>query len=420
MKTIIRDGRVYAKRAELTPWDKNPREIEKEKLDQLVADIKDAQTITPDGQIKPLLVTKSGVVVGGNMRMQAFAILEIEWVWVNILDTDDPVEGFKWAMRDNMAYGYYLEDKVAEIAIELNLDDELLNQLEIPSGEVQTIAEIIEEIPEDPEVNEDEVPEAEENYVSRRGEVYQLGKHRLMCGDSTSEKDVAKLMNDKLADMVFTDPPYNVDYKGAGKNTRNGIKNDKMSAEKFQEFLDNVFKAMRSGMKPTAPAYVCYASREHRAFENGLEHAGFETRSQIVWVKPVATWGFSQYRWKHELILFAVPQKQVAPFYGDRKQYTHWEFKPTDAELLNWSKSMLTDEEEDDVTVWKIARQSVSQYEHPTSKPVKLPAKAILNSSRKGEIVLDLFGGGGLRLLHAKKPDESAEPWSWTRDMSTL
>lgn len=399
LKTKIVDGRIYAKRTDLTPWDKNPRDIDDANLDQLIADIQEARKITPDGQIKPLLVTKSGIVVGGNMRMRAFARLDIDWVWVSVLETDDPVEGFKWAMRDNMAYGFYIEDKVAEVAIELGIDEDTLDSLYIPAGDVKSIADIIGDIPEDPEVNEDEEPEVEDDFTSVRGKVYQLGDHRIMCGDSTSTKDVAKLMKGDLADMVFTDPPYNVDYKGAGKNTTNTIKNDKMGADEFQKFLDDVFTAMRSGMKPTAPAYVCYASREHRAFENGLEHASFEVRSQIIWVKPVAAWGFSQYRWKHEPILFAVPQDRVAPFYGDRKQYTHWEFKPTDEELLNYAKSLLTEDEEDDVTVWKIARQNVNEYEHPTSKPVKLPAKAILNSSKKGEIVLDLFAGGGSTLI---------------------
>lgn len=405
LKTKIVDGRIYAKRTDLTPWDKNPRDIEDSNLDQLIADIQEARKITPDGQIKPLLVTQSGIVVGGNMRMRAFAKLNIDWVWVSILETDDPIEGFKWAMRDNMAYGFYIEDKVAEVAIELGIDSDILDTLYIPSSDVKTIAEIIEDIPEDPEVNEDEEPEVQETYTSVRGKVYQLGKHRIMCGDSTSRDDVAKLMSGDLADLVFTDPPYNVDYKGAGKKTKNGIKNDKMEADAFQTFLNDVFTAMRSGMKPTAPAYVCYASREHRAFENGLEFADFEVRSQIIWVKPVAAWGFSQYRWKHEPILFAVPVDRVAPFYGDRKQYTHWEFKPSDEELLNYAKSLLTEEEEDDVTVWKIARQNVSEYEHPTSKPVKLPAKAILNSSKPGQIVLDLFAGGGSTLIACEETD---------------
>ena len=396
IKTRLKDGRTYAKFADLTPWDKNPRDIKPAKLNQLIRDIEKARAITPDGQIKPVMVTRSGIVVGGNMRMRAFAKLAVTDVWVSILDTDDPKLAFEWAMRDNMAYGYYEEDKLADLAQELDIDIETLGELTIPEDQsVKTIAEIIGDIPEDPEVFEDEVPEIEETYQSKRGAVYQLGQHRIMCGDSTSEADVEKLMAGEKAVMVFTDPPYNVNYAGRGKNTSNTIKNDHMDDAKFQEFLEAVFSTMKFASKPTAPAYVCYASRTHREFENALNENDYGVRCQIIWVKPVASMGWGNYRWKHEPILYAVPDGKSVQFYGDRKQYTHWEFKPSDTELLNWAKSLLTEEEEDDTSVWKIGRENVMGYEHPTSKPVKLPAKAILNSSRAGETVLDLFAGGG-------------------------
>ena len=400
IKTRLKDGRTYAKFADLTPWDKNPRDIKPAKLNQLIRDIEKARAITPDGQIKPVMVTRSGIVVGGNMRMRAFAKLAVTDVWVSILDTDDPKLAFEWAMRDNMAYGYYEEDKLADLAQELDIDIETLGELTIPEDQsVKTIAEIIGDIPEDPEVFEDEVPEIEETYQSKRGAVYQLGQHRIMCGDSTSEADVEKLMAGEKAVMVFTDPPYNVNYAGRGKNTSNTIKNDHMDDAKFQEFLEAVFATMKFASKPTAPAYVCYAIWNHREFENALNENDYGVRCQIIWVKPVANMSWANYRWKHEPILYAVPDGKSVQFYGDRKQYTHWEFKPSDAELLNWAKSLLTDEEEDDVSVWKIGRENVMGYEHPTSKPVKLPAKAILNSSRAGETVLDLFAGGGSTLI---------------------
>lgn len=400
IKTRLKDGRTYAKFADLTPWDKNLRDIKPAKLNQLIRDIEKARAITPDGQIKPVMVTRSGIVVGGNMRMRAFAKLAVTDVWVSILDTDDPKLAFEWAMRDNMAYGYYEEDKLADLAQELDIDIETLGELTIPEDQsVKTIAEIIGDIPEDPEVFEDEVPEIEETYQSKRGAVYQLGQHRIMCGDSTSEADVEKLMAGEKAVMVFTDPPYNVNYAGRGKNTSNTIKNDHMDDAKFQEFLEAVFSTMKFASKSTAPAYVCYASRTHREFENALNENGYGVCCQIIWVKPVASMGWGNYRGKHEPILYAVPDGKSVQFYGDRKQYTHWEFKPSDTELLNWAKSLLTEEEEDDTSVWKIGRENVMGYEHPTSKPVKLPAKAILNSSRAGETVLDLFAGGGSTLI---------------------
>ena len=209
-------------------------------------------------------------------------------------------------------------------------------------------------------------------------------------------------MGGKKAAMIFTDPPYNVNYSGRGKKTSNTIKNDYMEAENFQAFLDDVFVAMKSGAKKNAPAYVCYKSSTHREFETGLENAGYKVRSQIIWVKPHASMGWGDYRWKHEPILYAVVDGEPVDYYGDRKQYTHWEFEPDDQELLNWAKSLLSEEDEDDTTVWKISRENVNSYEHPTSKPVKLPAKAILNSSKPGEIVMDLFAGGGSTLMAAE------------------
>ena len=399
MKTFVKNGKTYAKRTDLTPWEKNPRDIKPEKLQQLVDDIKRAEEFAEDGQIKPVLINNIGTVIGGNMRMRAFEMLGTEDIWVSIIDTDNPKIAFEWAMRDNMAYGYYEEDKLAEVAQELDIDSDLLEMLTIETGDLKTIAQVLEDIPEDPQVDEDEEPEPEEKFTSARGKIYQLGEHRIMCGDSTSKDDVARLMGGKKATMIFTDPPYNVNYSGAGKKTSNTIKNDHMDGDQFRDFLNGVFDAMRSGAKKNAPAYVCYASREHRAFEDGLEHAGYEVRAQIIWVKPLASWGFAQYRWKHEPILYAVVEGEPVDFYGDRKQYTHWEFKPTDEELLNEARAMLTEAEEDDTTIWKFERDT--NYEHPTSKPVKLPAKAILNSSKPGEIVLDLFAGGGSTLMAA-------------------
>ena len=285
--------------------------------------------------------------------------------------------------------------------------DQFIAEAELPEGEVLEVVNFdalsfSKKPVEETDVEEDEAPEPEEKAVSVLGTIYQLGEHRIMCGDSTSKDDVAALMGGKKAAMIFTDPPYNVNYSGRGKKTSNTIKNDHMEAENFQAFLDDVFVAMKSGAKKNAPAYVCYKSSTHREFETGLENAGYKVRSQIIWVKPLASMGWGDYRWKHEPILYAVVDGEPVDYYGDRKQYTHWEFEPDDQELLNWAKSLLSEEDEDDTTVWKISRENVRCYEHPTSKPVKLPAKAILNSSKPGEIVMDLFAGGGSTLMAAE------------------
>ena len=131
MKTFVKNGKTYAKRTDLTPWEKNPRDIKPEKLQQLVDDIKRAEEFAEDGQIKPVLINNIGTVIGGNMRMRAFEKLGTEDIWVSIIDTDNQKIAFEWAMCDNMAYGYYEEDKLAEVAQELDIDADLLTSATI-------------------------------------------------------------------------------------------------------------------------------------------------------------------------------------------------------------------------------------------------------------------------------------------------
>jgi site-specific DNA-methyltransferase (adenine-specific) len=263
----------------------------------------------------------------------------------------------------------------------------------------------------DMEIDEDEDPadddaEAEKPPKASIGDIYVLGNHRLMCGDSGNLEHVSQLMDGEKAKMVFTDPPYNVDYSGSGKNTSTKIMNDHMDDNAFYEFLIGVFGAMREYSQPNAAAYVCYASREHRAFENSLEDCGYKVRAQIIWVKNIASFGFAQYKWKHEPILYAVPDKMPVDFYGDRKQVTTWEYQPSDAELLKEAKAMLQSHDDEQSTVWRVDRDT--DYDHPTQKPVRLPARAILNSSQDNDVVLDLFGGSGSTLIACEHTNRRA------------
>lgn len=405
MKTFVKNGRTYAKRQDLLPWDRNPRKIDPIRLADLIAEIKDHQAryADSDGQFKPIVTTITGLVVGGNQRMKAYEALHIDDVWVSVVDTENPKEAFKIAMQDNMAYGYYDKQAVVDLAVELELDQTEMESLFIETGDIKTIAQIKEDIAPDPDVDEDEAPAAEDEGESKPGKIYQLGRHRLMCGDATNPADVAKLMNNETAATVFTDPPYNVDYSGRGKKTSNKIKGDKQTDANFQLFLNDAIAAMASYVRKDGGLYVCYASRTHREFENALEASNFKVKNQIIWVKPVASMGWGDYRWKHEPILYASLLGKAVAYYGDRKQYTEWTFQPSDEELLFWAKEQIRIDEEGESTVWKISRDNVNNYDHPTQKPVKLPAKAILNSTQEGEIVLDTFGGSGTTLIAAEQ-----------------
>lgn len=229
----------------------------------------------------------------------------------------------------------------------------------------------------DIEVEEDEVPEANESEPakSKLGEVYHLGNHRLMCGDSTDAGNVAILMDGQKADMVFTDPPYNVNYSGRGEDNKLGpIKNDNMSDKDFESFCYGFFSCYSEALKPLGCIYVCHpdsASAPKIAFEKTFAEF-FKKSSTIIWSKQSAGMGWQDYRAQHEPILYGWKEgKGEHQFYGGRTK----------------------------TTVWNINRDNATSYKHPTQKPIALPAEAIKNSSKESDAVLDLFGGSGSTLI---------------------
>ena len=220
-----------------------------------------------------------------------------------------------------------------------------------------------------------------------------------MCGDSSKLEDVDKLMGGVKADMVFTDPPYNVNYAGRGKGTSNTIKNDNMDEQAFRTMLTAWMASYKHILKADGGLYCCYASRTHREFEDALNANDFEVRNQIIWVKKVASMGWGDYRWKHEPILYCHQKGSKLNFYGDRKQYTEWSEEPSDEELLKAIRAQVKQEEAGDSTVWRLHRES--GYMHPTQKPIKLVSIAIRNSSKRDDVVADLFSGSASTMVAA-------------------
>ena len=208
---------------------------------------------------------------------------------------------------------------------------------------------------------------------AKYGDIYQLGKHRLMCGDSTKEDDVEKLMNGNKADMVFTDPPYNADYSSRVDKTRRkpwgGILNDNMSHEAFDDFYININSIIYINIKDGASIYECIDWKHYSQLEKQFKEA-FNQKSMIVWNKNYFGLG-TYYRTKHELILFGIKGEKI----------NTWNAK------------------HNEMDVWSEDREKLSNYEHPTQKPVTIPARAIKNSSNEKDIVIDLFGGSGSTLI---------------------
>lgn len=384
----------------LSLWKRNPRAMSEEDKTRLKAQLIDLE------QYKPLLVViEDGMytVLGGNMRLTAMRELaqeghkQFEQVWVSIVDAPDDKKKLEYALSDNDSAGKYVEKELVGMVQEI--PDFNLAGYHIHSGYSSDLSELVDKYRETDEDDFDADEEAAkiETPISTPGMVWKLGEHRLMCGSTTNIDDVKKLMGGVSADMAFTDPPYNVDYSGKGKKTSNTILNDKMDEPKFREFLLDTFASYRIALKDDAAMYVCYASRTHREFEDAVNAAGYKVKSQIIWVKTVAAMGWADYRWKHEPILYCSLEGKKVPFYGDRKQYTEWVQKPSDAEILAAAKQMLEEEEKGTSTVWKLNRDS--NYVHPTQKPLELIEIALKNSSEHGDLVVDFFGGSGSTLM---------------------
>jgi len=313
------------KLAKLKPWDKNPRTITKEGFERLKAQIKEL------GEYKPLIITPDGTVLGGNMRLRAYKELGYEKCWVNIVKAETEEQKLKYALSDNDQVGEYQKDDLANLIG--NHPDIELDNYSVNLGKSILLTDLIE-----PEIEEDEVPEVEGEAVSKLGEVYQLGRHRLMCGDATKKEDVEKLMDGKKADMVFTDPPYGLGGYGGRKNM--ALKGDDEDVQKFYDCIPVLNETYIFGN-----AY-------------NLKNLKNEPRDVIVWVKNNFGLG-SGYRGQYELIFY-------------------------------WGSYAGSDTD-----VWKLDKDI--NYQHPTQKPISLAVRAIKNSN--GAVVLDLFGGSGSTLI---------------------
>ncbi len=365
----------------IKPYEKNAKRHPIKQVRQV------AKSIKAFGFNQPIVVDKDGVIIVGHGRYEAAKHLGLK---------DVPV--IKVVLTPEQANAYRLADnKLNESEWDMKLAVDELRGL---SKEMFDLTGFDADLLINPDEKDDEIPE---NVPARSklGDLYELGDHRVLCGDSTQAEEVLRLMNGKKTDMVFTDPPYNVDYSGRGKNTSNKIENDNQTEQAFREFLEKAFLNYKTILKDEGGAYICYASRTHREFEDSLSKANFEIRNQIIWVKLVASMGWGDYRWKHEPMLYCHQKGNNLDFYGDRKQYTQWDEERDDKWLLKMIKAEIKKQEDGGSTVWRFGREF--NYTHPTQKPVQMIVKAIINSSQSGQLVTDLFLGSGATLLASEK-----------------
>lgn len=326
-----------------------------------------ANSIKEFGFKVPIVLDKNNVIVAGHTRYKAAKLLkitEIPCIIANDL-SDDQVKAFR-----------LIDNKAAELA---SWDIDLLNielenikdiDMELFNFEISNILDNV--------VDDEYEVELPEDSKTKSGNIYKLGNHYLMCGDSTNASDVKKLMNNQLADLIVTDPPYNVNYEGKTDDNLK-IMNDNMEDNQFYSFLELAFINLYNSVKDGGSIYVFHADTEGLNFRKAMMSSGFKLAECLVWVKNAFVMGRQDYHWKHEPVLYGWKPGASHYFINDRSQSTVLEFdKP------------------------------IRNEEHPTMKPIDLIAYLINNSSKKDEIVLDLFGGSGTTMIACEQTNRKA------------
>lgn len=347
----------YNPRKDLRPEDEEYQKIKK--------------SLIEFGYVDPVIVNSDMTVIGGHQRLKVLQELGYKEIECNIVDLDKNKEkALNIAL--NKITGEWDNSKLEELLAELKETEIDLDITGFSFDEVDNILKDITGSKED-DFDLDEALEEIEEPISKPGDVWILGKHRLMCGDSTIKENVKKLIQDKQADLILTDPPYNVDYEGKTEDALK-IENDNMSETEFYNFLLDSFKNMFETAKNGCGIYVFHADTEGLNFRNAFKSVGFKLAQCLVWVKNNFVIGRQDYQWRHEPILYGWKEGAGHYFVNDRKQSTVLEFdKPT------------------------------RNAEHPTMKPIDLLVHLIKNSSKENDLILDLFGGSGSTLIAAEQ-----------------
>lgn len=323
------------------------------------------------GYVAPIIVNYDMTVIGGHQRLKVLKELGYDEIECNIVNLDKNKEkALNVAL--NKITGEWDNDKLEELLVELKEADIDMDITGFSFDEVDDILKDVLESKEDNFDIDEAINEIDEP-VTKQGDIWILGRHRLMCGDSTSKNNVDRLMNKQQSDFILTDPPYNVNYEGATKDKLK-IKNDNMTETEFYNFLLDTFKNMFEVAKLGSSIYVFHADTEGLNFRNAFKSVGFKLAECLIWVKNTFVMGRQDYQWRHEPILYGWKEGASHYFINDRTQSTILEFdKPT------------------------------RNAEHPTMKPIDLLVKLIKNSSKENDLVLDLFGGSGSTLIAAEQ-----------------
>jgi len=342
----------------------NPRLIKDDKFKKLVQSIKDFPQML---DIRPIVVNAEMIVLGGNMRLKACKEAGLKEVPIIIADNLTEEQQREFIIKDNTSGGEWDWDMLAN-----EWDTEQLDAwgLDLP---VDFNIE-----PLEAEEDDFDVPEGGIETDIVLGDLFEIGEHRLLCGDSTQTDTFVKLFNSQMADMILTDPPYNVSYEGKTKEALT-IKNDKQGDDDFYQFLYDFYTAQSTVCKQGGAWYVWHADSEGANFRYAMKNAGIMVKQCLIWVKSSMVMGRQDYQWKHEPCLYGWKEGASHSWFTDRKQTT----------VLNFDRPN-------------------RNAEHPTMKPIPLFAYQIGNSSKQGDIVSDAFGGSGTTMVACEQMKRKA------------
>jgi len=373
----------YIPISEIKPYKNNPRKNEK------AIDIV-AKSIKEFGFKNPVIIDKNNEIVAGHTRIKAatkLGMTEVPVIWADDL-TVEQVKAFR--IMDNKSMEYANWDWEL-----LKTEFEQIKDLTLTGFSEAEIDKIIEPIEKANFGNKDP------KYSVEKGDLYKLGNHRLICADSTVENTYLRLIpSGKSIHMVFTDPPYGVSYSGT--NNPNGrdwdvIEGDDLRGDDLYDMLEGAFTQINQHLVQNGALYVFHASSNQILFEKALNSAGFQVKQQLIWNKHHIL-GHSHYHWCHEPIFYASRINETPTFYGTRANKTMLTKVDPDEMTLEELRKFVK-KIKDSSTVWDVKKDSSKEYIHPTQKPTKLAQRAIVNSSKKGDNVLEPFGGSGSTLM---------------------
>jgi DNA modification methylase len=338
----------------IKPYEKNAKKHPAKQIKQVAASIREF------GFNQPIVLDKNNVIIVGHGRFEAAKLLKLEDVPTLTVD-----------LSEEKANAYRLADnKLNESEWDMKL---AIEELKGMSEEMLDLTGFDKDLIIEPNAKDDECPEPPKEPQSQLGDIYELGGHRILCGDSTKLEDIERLMTGIKADAVVTDPPYNVDYEGATKDKLK-IENDKKDDGEFKQFLIDAFAGMIAYLKPGGVFYIWHADSEGYNFRAACHEVGMKIRQCLIWNKNVAVMGRQDYHWKHEPCLYGWKDGSAHLWNSDRKQNT----------ILNFDRPQ-------------------RNGEHPTMKPVELLAYLITNNTKGEDIILDTFIGSGSTLIAAEK-----------------